>query len=92
VKEYKRNLKRGGTFVKTKKPLEVGRACILHLTVPGCDEPIEVGGSVVWSSRDAEDVEAQDQGMGIKYTTGEGSGLKHLKEVLDRLAQEATSP
>jgi molecular chaperone DnaK len=91
VKEYKRNLKRGGTFVKTKKPLEVGRACILHLTVPGCDEPLEVGGSVVWSSRDAEDVQAQDQGMGIKYTTGEDTGLARLKEVLERLEQEATS-
>lgn len=91
VKEYKRNLKRGGTFVKTKKPLEVGRTCILHLTVPGCEEPLEVGGSVVWSSRDAEDVEPKDQGMGIKYSTGPDAGLERLKEVLERLEQQATN-
>jgi len=91
VKEYKRNLKRGGTFVKTKKPLEVGRDCILHLTIPGCEEPVEIRGAVVWSSRGAEDVEGQDQGMGIKYSVEDGGGLATLKDVLDRLEKEAAS-
>ncbi len=91
VKEYKRNLKRGGTFIKTKKPLEVGRTCILHLTIPGCDEPVEVQGAVVWSSKDAEDVDAQEQGMGIKYSAEEGKGLSLLKEVLARLEEEAAA-
>ncbi|MBJ94365.1 MAG: molecular chaperone DnaK [Rickettsiales bacterium] len=91
VKEYQRNLKRGGTFVKTKKPLEVGRSCILHLTIPGVEEPIEIRGAVVWSSRDAEDVEGKDQGMGIKYASGDDSGLKRLREVLNTLEGEATS-
>jgi molecular chaperone DnaK len=91
VKEYKRNLKRGGTFIKTKTPLEVGRDCILHLTIPGCDEPVEVQGSVVWSSRDTEDIEGQEQGMGIKYSRAEDSGVEGLREVLSRLEQEAAS-
>jgi len=91
VKEYKRNLKRGGTFIKTKKPLEVGRSCILHLTIPGCEEPVEVEGAVVWSSKDAEDVDAQEQGMGIKYSAEEGAGLSRLKEVLAQLEQEAAT-
>ena len=34
MREYERNLKRGGTFIKTKTPLEVGRECVLLLTVP----------------------------------------------------------
>jgi len=91
VKEYKRNLKRGGTFIKTKTPLEVGRDCILHLTIPGCDEPVEVQGAVVWSSRDSEDVEGQEQGMGIKYSSAEGSGIEGLREVLARLEQGEAS-
>jgi type IV pilus assembly protein PilZ len=91
VKEYKRNLKRGGTFIKTKKPLEIGRACILHLTIPGCDEPVEVHGSVVWSSRGAEDVEGQEQGLGIKYSTEAEGGFEALKEVLEHLEQEAAA-
>ena len=91
VKEYKRNLKRGGTFVKTKKPLEVGRDCILHLTIPSCDEPVEVRGTVVWSSLGAEEIEASDQGMGIKYSTDDADGLSRLKEVLARLEEEAAS-
>ena len=77
--------------IKTKKPLEVGRTCILHLTIPGCDEPVEVQGAVVWSSKDAEDVDAQEQGMGIKYSSEEGKGLSLLKEVLARLEEEAAA-
>jgi len=82
VKEYTRNLKRGGTFIKTGKPLAVGRSCILHLTIPEWDTPVELRGSVVWSSKDATLEEGQEQGMGIKYDPDDSSGREALEAVL----------
>ena len=36
-------------------------------------------------------VDAQEQGMGIKYSAEEGAGLSRLKEVLAQLEQEAAT-
>jgi molecular chaperone DnaK len=85
VKEYSRNVSRGGTFIKTKKPLAVGRDCVLFLTVPGVDEPIELKGAVVWSSRDKAPEPGKDEGMGIKFDTGAGSGLQRVTQTLFQL-------
>lgn len=87
VKEYSKNLKRGGTFIKTKKPLDVGRECILHLTVPGWDDAIEIRGNVVWSSKGVEVMVGQEEGMGIKYDTADDSGLRAARQALDALTE-----
>ena len=87
VKEYSKNLKRGGTFIKTKKPLDVGRECILHLTVPGWDDPIEIHGNVVWSSKGVEVMAGQEEGMGIKYDTADDSGLRGAEAALAALTE-----
>ena len=81
-REYTRNLKRGGTFIKTKKPLDVGRDCVLHLTVPGVDLPLQLRGSVVWSSKGVEVLAGQEEGMGIKYDPSDSEGLAALKAAL----------
>ena len=54
-------------FIKTKKPLEIGRDCELHVSVPGYDDPLKIKGSVVWSSKGAEVMVGQEEGMGIRY-------------------------
>jgi molecular chaperone DnaK len=82
VKEYERNVGRGGTFIKTKKPLAVGRDCVLFLTVPGIDEPLELKGVVVWSSREKAPEPGKEEGMGIKFDTSAGSGLDRVTESL----------
>ena len=85
--EFRHNLKRGGTFIKTKKPLDVGRECILHLTVPGWDGPIEIQGNVVWSSKGVEVMVGQEEGMGIKYDTADDAGLRAAEEALEALSE-----
>ena len=86
LNEYRRNLKRGGTFIKTRKPLDVGRDCVLHLTGPGFDDPVQLKGSVVWSSKGIEVMAGQEEGMGIKYDPQDTEGVERLKSVLDQLA------
>jgi molecular chaperone DnaK len=89
VREYQKNIPRGGTFIKTKKPLSKGRDCVLSLTVPGWDTPIEIRGEVVWSSKGIEVEAGQDEGMGIKYDPTDVEGLTAAQDALARLEGEA---
>jgi len=82
VREYRKNIPRGGTFIKTKKPLSKGRDCILSLTVPGWDTPIEIRGEVVWSSKGLDVEDGQDEGMGIKYDPNDVDGLAAAQDAL----------
>jgi type IV pilus assembly protein PilZ len=86
VGEYRRNLQRGGTFIKTRKPLDVGRDCVLHLTVPGFDDAIEIQGTVVWSSKGQTIGPGQDEGMGIRYDPTDERGMESLKSAVERLS------
>lgn len=68
VAEYRENLERGGCFVRTPRPLRLGRDCVIEVRAPGLREPIELTGVVTWSSRElAELPEGQEPGMGIEY-------------------------
>jgi len=69
VREYMENLKKGGCFVKTPKPLAVDREVLIEVRVPAiADDPISIPGVVTWSSRDLTELsEGEIPGMGIEY-------------------------
>ncbi len=78
--EYTRNISKGGTFIKTKKPLPVGTRLLFRLVVPTCAEPFQVTGEVVR----AEDTSA-DPGMAIRFVwtaDGERAGFEAAVEKL----------
>ena len=66
VREYRTNLAEGGCFVKTNKPLKMGRECCIILQAPGLDEPLSIPGVVAWSS--ADEPNTAKAGMHIDYT------------------------
>lgn len=63
VNEYRENLRRGGTFIKTDKPLTVGRSCIFEIRVPGVNEPLTFDAVVSW----VQDASTGESGMGVEY-------------------------
>jgi molecular chaperone DnaK len=68
VLEYRRNIERGGAFIKTPKPLPVGRECIFEVRIPGVDDALVFPGVVTWSSAKLATLSAgQEEGMGIEY-------------------------
>ena len=69
VREYTENLRKGGSFIKTSKPLPVGREVIIEVRVPAiADDPIVIPGEVTWSSRDLDNLGPDEvPGMGIEY-------------------------
>src|SRR3954470_10978945 len=60
--DYTKNISKGGTFIKTKKPLAVGTRFLFRLTIPQRNEPFELLGEVAWSKGEGE-----EPGMGIRF-------------------------
>lgn len=86
VAEYSENLSRGGTFIKTPSPLELGRECIFELSIPDREAPIQLRGQVVWSSKGVKQLEAgQEPGMGIKYLFETPEVRRELETLLEQL-------
>jgi len=86
VKELMENLERGGTYIKTPKPLELGRRCLFELMVPGFAKPLRVRGSVVWSSRGESSLpKGQAPGMVIDYDTEDTAGMDALRRAVQTL-------
>jgi type IV pilus assembly protein PilZ len=44
--DYTKNISRGGTFIKTSRPLPVGTEFLFKLFVPGRDAPLTIHGEV----------------------------------------------
>jgi len=67
--DYTKNISKGGTFIKTDRPLPVGTEFIFRLTVPKRDSPFELRGAVVWTNKPTEKQkpEVAEMGMGIRF-------------------------
>src|SRR2546428_12383941 len=70
--DYTKNICKGGTFIKTKKPLDVGTEFLFKLSVPGLGEPLALRGLVKWVMREGEPPpegvpEDHEEGMGIRF-------------------------
>ncbi len=70
--DYTKNICKGGTFIRTKKPLDVGTVFVFQLTVPKFKEPIAIRGEVKWIKREGEKSppgvpDDHEAGMGIRF-------------------------
>ncbi len=65
--DYTKNISRGGTFIGTTRPLDVGTEFIFALTIPGLNEPLRLRGRVVWTNPVEDSSPASPPGMGIEF-------------------------
>ncbi|MDY7225402.1 TIGR02266 family protein [Hyalangium rubrum] len=82
--DYTKNISKGGTFIKTKKPLPIGTRFLFKLTVPQREEPFELLGEVVWSKGDAE-----EPGMGIRFIYSNDSQRSEFEAVVEKLMADS---
>ena len=88
--DYTRNLSRGGTFIRTEKPLPVGTVFDFQLFVPHLDEPLAVRGEVSWIVTTQQAVAAgKDPGMGIRFLD---EGTERLDRTVERLMNDSLGP
>lgn len=78
--DYTKNISKGGTFIKTKKPLPIGTRFLFKLTVPQRNEPFELLGEVVWATTDGE-----EPGMGIRFVYQQDTQRTEFEGVVEDL-------
>lgn len=82
--DYTKNISKGGTFIKTKKPLPIGTRFLFKLSVPQRQTPFELLGEVVWSTVDGE-----EPGMGIKFVYSDDSQRSDFEGVVETLMTDS---
>ncbi len=65
--DYAKNISKGGTFIRTSKPLEVGTEFVFVLSIPGQADQLQLKGEVMWTVDDAAATEEHPAGMGIRF-------------------------
>jgi len=83
--DYTKNISRGGTFIKTSKPLDVGTEFLFKLQVPTLEEPIVLKGKVQWIVPLGEADGDDPPGMGIKFIYKEGGERDFIEGKVERL-------
>ena len=83
--DYTRNISRGGTFIRTKRPLDVGTEFVFRLVVPRLEKPLELHGRVQWvvTAEDADD--EREPGMGIGFIYDSEADRERIAGIVERL-------
>jgi type IV pilus assembly protein PilZ len=66
ITDYTKDLSKGGIFIKTSLPLEVGTRVRLRLTLPDGDAPFALDGVVKWVST-LRERDKHPAGMGVEF-------------------------
>lgn len=83
--DYTRNISRGGTFIRTDKPLGIGTEFMFTLHVPQLAKPLELRGRVQWRLTPEACRPGQDAGMGIGFVYESEADRQRIENSVERL-------
>ena len=83
--DYTKNISKGGTYIKTDKPLEVGTEFVFKLFIPSLDEPIVLTGVVKWTVVPGDEKEGDSPGMGIGFKYKDDDEKVAIERTVERL-------
>jgi type IV pilus assembly protein PilZ len=86
--DYTRNISKGGTFIATSKPLDIGTEFVFKLYVPHLDDPLRIRGKVRWVVSAEEAERGKDPlgpGMGIRFVYRDDEERRNIEVLVERL-------
>ena len=85
--DYTKNISKGGTFIKTERPLPVGTEFIFKLALPKRSQPFELRGEVIWTNQPSEmqNPEVQEMGMGIRFIFSSESERENFEAEVEQM-------
>jgi type IV pilus assembly protein PilZ len=86
--DYAKNISKGGTFIRTSKPLDIGTEFVFVLSIPGQAEHLQLRGEVMWTVEESQANEERPAGMGIRFRFAEEAERTRLDEVVAALMSE----
>jgi type IV pilus assembly protein PilZ len=95
--DYTKNISKGGTFIKTERPLDVGTIFLFKLVVPSREEPIALRGEVRWVIKEGAprppDVPANHEpGMGIRFVYDDDQHRARLEQAVEKMMVDSLGP
>jgi type IV pilus assembly protein PilZ len=95
--DYTKNISKGGTFIKTDKPLDIGTIFLFKLMIPSRDTPLALRGEVRWVIKDGSppppDLPADhDPGMGIRFVYEASEQRQALEEIVEKMMIDSLGP
>lgn len=89
--DYTKNISKGGTFIKTGKPLPIGTEFVFKLFVPKLDDPLRIHGQVQWIVTEEQAAVATpgsdeaEAGMGIRFIYRQGDKRDSIERTVEKL-------
>jgi type IV pilus assembly protein PilZ len=87
--DYTKNISKGGTFIRTSKPLAVGTEFLFVLSLPTLNEQVQLTGEVKWVVTEEEAQGEKPPGMGIKFKFDTDADRAKVDDFVERLMQDA---
>jgi type IV pilus assembly protein PilZ len=86
--DYAKNISKGGTFIRTAKPLAVGTEFVFVLSLPSYPDQLELKGEVVWTVPEGQGTEEKPAGMGIRFKFENDEERTKVDDFVERLMQD----
>jgi type IV pilus assembly protein PilZ len=86
--DYAKNISKGGTFIRTNKPLDIGTEFMFVLSIPGQAEQLQLRGEVMWTVDESQATEERPPGMGIRFRFKDDSERQDLEDFVEKLMSE----
>jgi len=86
--DYTKNIGRGGTFIRTDKPLPIGTDFIFKLAIPKLAEPLRLRGRVQWVVGPGQANDEQPAGMGIGFVYESEAERQRVATIVEALMTE----
>jgi type IV pilus assembly protein PilZ len=83
--DYTKNISKGGTFIRTAKPLDIGTEFVFALSIPQLAEPVRLRGRVLWTTSPALATPGSPAGMGIRFQYADDKERLATEGVVERL-------
>ncbi len=87
--DYTKNISRGGTFIRTSRPLEVGTEFLFVLSLPTLNEQVQLNGEVKWAVPEESSSPDNPAGMGIKFKFDTEADRAKVDDFVERLMENA---
>ncbi|MCL2777113.1 MAG: TIGR02266 family protein [Polyangiaceae bacterium] len=103
--DYTKNISRGGTFIRTTRPLEIGTEFVFILSVPSAarsetapTQPtqdtvqLELTGVVKWVVQASEASSERPAGMGIQFVFADEKDRQRVRSIVSGLMHDTLGP
>jgi type IV pilus assembly protein PilZ len=88
--DYTKNISKGGTFIKTDKPLDIGTVFLFKLQLPAQAAPLAFRGEVRWVVREGEPLPpgiaaGHELGMGIRFVYDNAEQRLTIERIVEKM-------